>query len=80
MRLAEGQVRPVLADCPDDWFEFLAQQPQREEVNFWSPSDYYTFHGTPGGPFFFKLKSTPRCDRRIRLCRDLHAPTRVACL
>jgi putative restriction endonuclease len=40
-----------------DWFDFLARQPQREEVNFWSPSDYYAFHGTPGAPFFFKLKS-----------------------
>lgn len=35
-----------------DWFDFLAQQRQREEVNFWSPSDYYAFHGTPGAPFF----------------------------
>lgn len=26
-------------------------------VNFWSPSDYYAFHGTPGAPFFFKLKA-----------------------
>lgn len=42
-----------------DWFDFLARQPRREEVNFWSPSDYYAFHGTPGAPFFFKLK-TPR--------------------
>jgi putative restriction endonuclease len=40
-----------------DWFDFLAQTPRREEVNFWSPSDYYAFHGTPGAPFFFKLKS-----------------------
>lgn len=40
-----------------DWFDFLARQPQREEVNFWSPSDYYAFHGTPGAPFFFKLKA-----------------------
>jgi putative restriction endonuclease len=40
-----------------DWFDFLAHQRRREEVNFWSPSDYYTFHGTPGAPFFFKLKS-----------------------
>jgi len=40
-----------------DWFDFLAQQRQREEVNFWSPSDYYAFHGTPGAPFFFKLKA-----------------------
>src|SRR5689334_13725715 len=41
----------------NDWFDFLARQPRREEVNFWSPSDYYTFHGTPGAPFFFKLKA-----------------------
>ena len=40
-----------------DWFDFLAQQRTREEVNFWSPSDYYAFHGTPGAPFFFKLKA-----------------------
>lgn len=40
-----------------DWFDFLARQPRREEVNFWSPSDYYAFHGTPGAPFFFKLKA-----------------------
>jgi len=40
-----------------DWFDFLAQQPRREEVNFWSPSDYYAFHGSPGAPFFFKLKA-----------------------
>ncbi len=40
-----------------DWFDFLARQPQREEVNFWSPSDYYAFHGTPGAPFLFKLKA-----------------------
>jgi putative restriction endonuclease len=40
-----------------DWFDFLAARRQREEVNFWSPSDYHTFHGTPGAPFFFKLKA-----------------------
>ena len=41
-----------------DWFDFLARQSVREEVNFWSPSDYYAFHGTPGAPFFFKLKAS----------------------
>jgi putative restriction endonuclease len=40
-----------------DWFDFLARHSRREEVNFWSPSDYYAFHGTPGAPFFFKLKA-----------------------
>jgi hypothetical protein len=38
-------------------FDYLARQPHREEVNFWSPSDYYAFHGTPGARFFFKLKA-----------------------
>ena len=40
-----------------DWFDFLAQRRRWNEVNFWTPSDYYTFRGTPGAPFFFKLKS-----------------------
>lgn len=40
-----------------DWFDLLARQNTRQEVNFWSPSDYYAFHGTPGAPFFFKLKA-----------------------
>lgn len=40
-----------------DWFDHLAGQKTRQEVNFWSPSDYYAFHGTPGAPFFFKLKA-----------------------
>ena len=53
MQLVEGWVGVTHSD----WFDFLAQQPRREEVNFWSPSDYYAFHGTPGAPFFFKLKA-----------------------
>ncbi|MGH9784952.1 MAG: HNH endonuclease [Terriglobia bacterium] len=40
-----------------DWFNFLAQKRRWEEVNFWNPSDYYTFRGEPGSPFFFRLKS-----------------------
>lgn len=46
-----------IAVTHSDWFDFLARQRHREEVNFWSPSDYYAFHGTPGAPFFFKLKA-----------------------
>ena len=46
-----------IAVTHSDWFDFLAQQWRREEVNFWSPSDHYAFHGTPGAPFFFKLKA-----------------------
>lgn len=41
----------------DDWFDFLARRRHRDEVNFWTPSDYYAFRGTPGAPFFFRLKA-----------------------
>lgn len=46
-----------IAVTHSDWFDFLARQRHREEVNFWSPSDYYAFHGTAGAPLFFKLKA-----------------------
>jgi len=39
------------------WFDFLSKKRTWEEVNFWTPSDHYAFHGTPGAPFLFKLKS-----------------------
>jgi HNH endonuclease len=52
-----GHMEGWVAVTHGDWFDFLAQLRQREEVNFWSPSDYYTFHGNPGAPFFFKLKA-----------------------
>lgn len=41
------------------WFDFLATRPFREAVNVWSPSDYDTFRGSAGAPFFFKL-TAPR--------------------
>ncbi|MBA3886549.1 MAG: HNH endonuclease, partial [Acidobacteria bacterium] len=40
-----------------DWYGFLSQEPYWDEVNFWSPSDFYAFHGTPGAPYLFKLKA-----------------------
>ena len=40
-----------------DWFDFLRQRTVWEEVNFWSPSDYFAFHAEPGVPFFFRLKA-----------------------
>lgn len=40
-----------------DWYSFLSQEPYWDEVNFWSPSDFYAFHGTPGAPYLFKLKA-----------------------
>jgi putative restriction endonuclease len=42
----------------NDWFEFLAQQPGIDEVNFWQPGGKGTFQRlAPGEPFFFKLHS-----------------------
>ena len=46
-----------VAVTQSDWFDFLAQRRHRDEANLWSPSDYYTFHGATGAPFFFKLKA-----------------------
>lgn len=41
-----------------DWFNFLRNRRAAwDEVNFWTPSDYYAFHGVPGSPFFFRLMS-----------------------
>ena len=46
-----------IAVTHSDWFEFLARRGAWDEVNFWTPSDFYAFHGTPGAPFLFKLKA-----------------------
>lgn len=39
------------------WYEFLRGQPNLDEVNFWTPSAHFAFHGEVGSPFFFKLKA-----------------------
>jgi putative restriction endonuclease len=40
----------------NDWFEFLAQQPGIDEVNFWQPGGSTRFRAlTPSEPFLFKL-------------------------
>ncbi len=46
-----------VANTHHDWFDFLARRRTWDEVNFWSPSDYYAFRGQPGSPFFFRLKA-----------------------
>lgn len=46
-----------IANTHSEWFDFLATERSRPEVNFWNPSDYYAFRGQPGSPFFFRLKS-----------------------
>lgn len=46
-----------VANTHPDWFDFLATRGRWDEVNFWTPSDFYAFRGAPGTPFFFRLKS-----------------------
>lgn len=40
----------------DDWFRFLSERADLDEVNFWQPSGARTFRALqPGEPFLFKL-------------------------
>jgi putative restriction endonuclease len=39
------------------WYEFLLNQQNLDEVNFWTPSAYWGFRAEIGSPFFFKLKA-----------------------
>lgn len=39
------------------WYEFLLQQKNLDEVNFWTPSAHFAFKGEHYSPFFFKLKA-----------------------
>lgn len=42
----------------NDWFNFLSQQPEIDEVNFWQPGGRSQFKSLqPGEPFLFKLHS-----------------------
>jgi putative restriction endonuclease len=50
-------MRGFVANTHYDWFNFLARKSSWDEVNFWNPSDYYSFRGEPGSPFFFRLKA-----------------------
>lgn len=48
-------MRGWVANTHSDWFDFLGQKGHWEEVNFWTPSDYFAFRGEPSSPFFFRL-------------------------
>lgn len=51
-------VRLWVANTDPDWFDFLAQQPGIDEVNFWQPSGGTSFGAIqPGELFLFRLKS-----------------------
>ena len=40
----------------NDWFTFLSQQPEIDEVNFWQPGGRSQFRSLqPDEPFFFNL-------------------------
>jgi putative restriction endonuclease len=50
-------MRGFIANTHHEWFDFLSEKSYWEEVNFWNPSDFYSFRGEPGSPFFFRLKA-----------------------
>jgi putative restriction endonuclease len=39
------------------WYEFLSRLDNLDEVNFWTPSSYWSFKAEINSPFFFKLKA-----------------------
>lgn len=58
-RLPSGsrQLKALIAVTDHDWFQFLRQQPQLDEINFWRPSDTRTPQQLkPGTIVLFKLK------------------------
>jgi putative restriction endonuclease len=51
-------VRLWVANTDLDWFDYLATQPEIDEVNFWQPSGHANFGAIGEGELFlFKLKS-----------------------
>lgn len=56
-------MKAYVAITDTDWFEFLSQRPEIDEVNFWQPGGSATFRAlNPGQPFLFKLHAP---DNRI---------------
>ncbi len=51
-----GSLNAYVAVTDNDWFSFLSQRPEFDEVNFWTPSGNVNFKALdPGQPFLFKL-------------------------
>jgi putative restriction endonuclease len=49
-------VRAYVAVTDGDWYRFLRERPNFDEINFWRPSDRGRFAAIqPGEPFLFKL-------------------------
>jgi len=56
-------MRGTIAITDYNWYKSLLPQKNLDEVNFWTPSSYFSYRGNVGEPFFFKLKS--RYDHAI---------------
>jgi len=50
-------VNLYIGNTDNDWFDFLAAQPDLTEVNFWQPSEKAFHRIQPGELFAFRLKS-----------------------
>lgn len=49
-------MRAYVGVTDGDWYRFLRERPDLDEVNFWQPSGGHTFRAIePGEPFLFKL-------------------------
>jgi putative restriction endonuclease len=49
-------VRAYVGVTDGDWYRFLRERPDLDEVNFWQPSGGRAFRAiAPGEPFLFKL-------------------------
>jgi putative restriction endonuclease len=56
-RCPAAKMRGYIGNTDFDWYSYLKQQTNLDEVNFWQPSGGNAFHAIPpGAPFFFKLK------------------------
>ena len=50
-------MRGFIAVTDNDWFEFLSQQPEIDEVNFWQPGGNRVFNAISAKELFlFKLR------------------------
>lgn len=57
MAKAEMALLGWIAPTDYGWYEFLSSRTFRDEVNFWTPSSYWTFRSPEFSPFLFKLKA-----------------------
>ena len=52
------QLKAFVGVTDNEWFAFLSNLPEIDEVNFWQPGGRQHFRTlSPGEPFLFKLRS-----------------------